>query len=141
MALSLAACGSSKDDTKTPASQETQQTQQDDKKDTPTEEKKEDNGVDVANYSSWKKADWDKASDDQKFEVSEKVVIEIGEEMMEGYAEIYEKAKDSSEKEKLEAEIKNMQSTIDTFFDTDANATLGELVEASKTLMDSSTTK
>lgn len=135
MVLSLGACGKSGDDQKATTQPETQQSQQEDETDTSKEEKTEDTGVDVSKYASWTKADWDKASDDQQFEVAEKVVIELGEEMMEGYAEIYEQAKDSDAEEELKEEVQNMQSTIATFFETDENATLGELIEASKALM------
>lgn len=83
-------------------------------------------------YSSWTKAQWDAATDEQKLEVAEKVVIEIGEQTVEGYAQIHELAKsDPEQAAQIESSLENMVTSIDAYFETLPDSTIGAMVDAS----------
>lgn len=93
-------------------------------------------GAASSDYSSWTKAEWDAATDEQKLEVAEKVVIEIGEQTMEGYAQIHELAKsDPEQAAQIESSLEDMAASIDMYFEAFPDSTIGAMVDASLNML------
>lgn len=84
-------------------------------------------------YMSWTGAEWNAATDAEQFAATEAVLLAIGDSIMDNYTQLVEEAKtNEAVKEQIDAQVKSLQGTIDTFFENSPEATLSQLVEASK---------
>lgn len=91
----------------------------------------------VADYLEWTGADWDAASAAEKTEVAEKVVVDIGESMVEGFSTMVEEAKSNeATKAEFDSQINNMKDTMTAFFKEHPDSTIDELMNQSTTLID-----
>ncbi|MEA5002150.1 MAG: hypothetical protein VB081_01420 [Christensenella sp.] len=86
-----------------------------------------------ADYMSWTGADWNAATNEEQFAATEAVLLEIGDAMMDNYTQLVEQAKTNDKvKAQIDTQIEALQGTIGTFFESSPEATLKELVDASK---------
>lgn len=84
-------------------------------------------------YMSWTGAEWNAATGAEQFAATEAVLLAIGDSIMDNYTQLVEEAKtNEAVKEQIDAQVKSLQGTIDTFFENSPEATLSQLVEASK---------
>ncbi|WP_434310595.1 hypothetical protein [Hominifimenecus sp. rT4P-3] len=97
---------------------------------------------DGAQYLAWTKAEWGKASDEEKTAAANAVLMDIGEAIMPNFSEMMEEAKtDAGVKAQLDGQVETLVGQIDTFFTSvDDTTTLQALVDASKQVVNSSST-
>ena len=83
----------------------------------------------VDDFESWTKSDWDGASDEDKDAVAEKVLVAVGETLVQGFGDQVEQLKSEPEsKEQYDAEIAEMKSMISEYFDEEPDGTLSGIV-------------
>lgn len=86
----------------------------------------------VENYLEWNKEDWDAASQADKTEVAEKMIVTIGETMIDNYGELVEEAKNNeATKSEFDNQLNEMTDEISAYFDHYPDGTLQDLVNSS----------
>ena len=91
-----------------------------------------------ADYASWTSEEWAAASDGDLTAAAEALLLDIGDFLMDGYSDLVEQAKtNDSVKEQIDSQIESLKSQIKTFLDSTPGATIGDLAEASKQVVNS----